>query len=143
MYVAFYGAYASHMLMLLQNMSDRHAFADNGSEVAGTPGKAMRGGHGVCDSCIRFIACQSHALTAIARRDVADFARTDQLCVDSLLLLHLHVSPNRLYSLLIDQDNHARGDKPTVSPNEIIEVLEDGETIPGHTYSEIIGVVLP
>src|SRR5947208_13076723 len=112
MYVAFYGAYTSHVPMLLQNMGDGHAFANSCSVVAGTLGKAIRGGHRICNSRICFVTCQSHALTAKARRDVADFARTDQLCVDSLLLLHLHVSPNGLYSLLIDQDNHACGDEP-------------------------------
>src|SRR5712691_11083149 len=124
-------------------MGNGHSLTNGCPIVASTLSKGKGCCHGVCNTRVRFVTRQSYSLSIVARSDLAHLAGTDEFCIDTLLLLHVHIGPQGLCPLLISQDDHARRYKATIAPNKVGEMLEDGKAILRHTNSEIIGVVLP
>src|SRR5438132_1461589 len=143
MYVTLYCAHTRDMVFLLQNMRNRYSLTDDCSMLASTLSKAIGCCHGICNARVRFVTRQGYSFSIIAGSDLAHFTGTDKFCIDTLLLLHVHIGPQGCCPLLIRQDKHARRYKATIATDKIGEMLEDDKAILCHAHSEIIGVVLP
>src|SRR5437588_10094376 len=124
-------------------MGNGHSLTDGCPMVASTLSKAIGCCHRVCNASVRFVTRQSYSRPIVARSNIAHLASTDEFCIDTLLLLHVHIGPQGFCPLLIREDDHAGGYKAAIAANKISEMLEDGKAILRHTHSEVIGVVLP
>src|SRR5258708_31617347 len=100
------------------------------SEVTSTLRETVRCCHRVCHPGRRLVTRQLHALPVVSRCRLANLCRADQLCINTLLLLHLHVRAQRFSSLHIRHNDHARSKKATIAPNQATKMLETGETVP-------------
>src|SRR5439155_18786645 len=108
-------------------MGNGHSLTDGCSMVASTLSKAIGCCHGVCNARVRFVTRQGYSLSIVARGDLAHLTYTDESCIDTLLLLHVHIGPQRFCPLLIREDDHAGRYKAAIAANKISELLEDGK----------------
>ncbi len=84
--------------------------------IASTLGKTIGCCHRVRYPCIRLIACQSHALSAIAWDNCGQFLSRNDSRIDSLFLLQTNISPQGLHPHLIRHHHHPGRHKATISP---------------------------
>src|SRR5260370_15792923 len=103
--------------------------------VASTLSKAIGCCHRVCNARVRFVTRQGYSLPIVAWGNLAHLVRTDEFCIDSLLLLHVYIGPQGFCPLLTCQDHHARRYKATIAPNTICEMLEDTKPLLRHNNS--------
>src|SRR5947209_15918399 len=108
-------------------MGNGHSLTNGSPMVASTLSKAIGCCHGVCNARVRFVTRQSYSLPIVARGDLAHLTYIDESCIDTLLLLHVHIGPQGFCPLLIREDDHAGGYKATIAANKISEMLEDGK----------------
>src|SRR6266550_6764985 len=100
-------------------MGNGHSLKDGCPMVTSTLSKGKGCCHGVCNSRVRFVTCQGYSLPIVARGDLAHLAGTDEFCIDTLLLLHMHIGPQGFCPLLTRQDDHAGGYKAAIAANNI------------------------
>src|SRR6266571_6424821 len=124
-------------------MGNGHSLTDGCPIITSTLSKAIGCCHRVCNARVRFVTRQSYSLSIVAWGNLAHLAGTDEFCIDTLFLLHMHIGLQGFCPLLTCQDDHAGGYKAAIAANKIGEMLEDGKAILCHAHSEIIGVVLP
>src|SRR5947207_1447898 len=124
-------------------MGNGHSLTDGCPMVASTLSKGKGCGHRVCNARVRFVTRQGYSLSIVAGSNLAHLAGTDEFCIDTLLLLHVHIGSQGFCPLLTREDDHAGGYKAAIAADKIVEMLEDGKAILCHAHSEIIGVVLP
>src|SRR5947209_11022485 len=108
-------------------MGNGHSLTDGCPIVASTLCKAIGCCHRVCNARVRFVTRQGYSLPIVAWSNLAHLASTDEFCIDTLLLLHVHISSQGFCPLLTRQDDHARRYKAAISANKIGEMLEDGK----------------
>src|SRR5712691_8826064 len=119
-------------------MGNGHSLTNGSPMVASTLSKGKGCCHRVCNAGVRFVTRQGYSLPIVARGDFTHIVGTDEFCIDSLLLLHVHIGPQGLCPLLTCQDDHACRYKAAIAADKIGEMLEDGKAILRHTHSEII-----
>src|SRR5712691_2592210 len=117
-------------------MGNGHSLTNGSPMVASTLSKAIGCCHGVCNARVSFVTRQSYSLSIVAWGDLTHLVCTDEFCIDTMLLLHVHIGPQGFCPLLTRQDDHARRYKATIAPNKVGEMLEDGKAILRHTNSE-------
>src|SRR6266702_4190937 len=54
--------------------------------------KAIGCCHRVCNARVRFVTRQSYSLSIVAWGNLAHLAGTDEFCIDTLFLLHMHIA---------------------------------------------------
>src|SRR5581483_9776906 len=114
-------------------MRHSNAFTNGYAQFSRPLSKTSGGCHWVSYTGIGLVARQCYPLAAIARCNIAQFVAPNEFGVDALLLLHLHVGSQSVRSCIVRQDHHACRDKATIATHEIIEMLENGETLLRHT----------
>src|SRR5438067_1959190 len=120
-------------------MGNGHSLTNSCPMVASTLSKGKGCCHRVCNAGVRFVTRQSYSLPIVAWGDLAHLTGTDEFCIDTLLLPHVHIGPQRFCPLLTCQDDHAGRHKATIAADKVVEMLEDGKAILRHTDSEVIG----
>src|SRR5438105_15418817 len=105
-------------------MGNSHSLTNGCPIVASTFSKAIGCCHRVCNARVRFVTRQGYSLSIVARGDLAHLTYTDESCIDTLLLLHVHIGPQRFCPLLICEDDHAGGYNAASAGNKTGEMLE-------------------
>src|SRR5260370_1881074 len=141
--VACTGAYTYHVFTINQDLPGCHTFKDSCTIVTGAFGKAVRRRHWICHTSTRLETGQFHSFTTISRCYLANFIWAHKLCINTLLLLHLHIGTQCLVSLLVSHDDHTGGDEATISTDKLIEMLENGKAFLSHPNGIAVGVILP
>jgi hypothetical protein len=136
-------AYTCHVFTINQDLPGCHTFKDSCTIVTGAFGKAVRRRHWICHTSTRLETGQFHSFTTISRCYLANFIWAHKLCINTLILLYLHIGTQCLGSLLVSHDDHSGGDEATISTDKLIEMLENGKAFLSHANGIAVGVMLP
>src|SRR5260370_28949700 len=119
------GAYTCHVFTINQDLLGCHTFKDSCTMVTGAFGKTVRRRQLICHTSTRLETGQFHSFTTISRCYLANFIWAHKLCINTLLLLYLHIGTQCLGSLLVSHDDHTGGYEATISTDKLIERSEE------------------